>query len=90
MLWRIRDFGGGAVYGPSSQLFYVRKALVVFVWACVPLSGGNKKEAERELSASVCGWLDSLQCAVPGACVMMVATHTDCAPKKDVEVIPSL
>ena len=76
--FKIKDLAGQAVYGISNQFFLVERALFVLVWRIVP---NLKKQATflEDVQQMVIPWLDTLELRVPGASVVIVATHIDCA-----------
>eukprot|EP00960_Hanusia_phi_P042329 755439-Hanusia_phi.AAC.1 len=75
----VMDFGGQAVYGKSNQYFIVRRALYLLVWS---VRRGEERD-EQELRAMMSYWLRAIQARVPGASVMMVATHIDLAESSE-------
>lgn len=61
----VQDFAGQEIYYATHQLFMSKRAAYLLVW-----------DASREdVEAQVEPWLDSLQANVPGALVLLVATH---------------
>ena len=86
MSWRLRDFGGGKLYDQTHEFFLAKKAMTVLVWACVPLAERDRQQTGDELCTAVCDWLDNIHCSSPGACIILVATHIDCAPPEDVDL----
>eukprot|EP00960_Hanusia_phi_P012987 379667-Hanusia_phi.AAC.2 len=80
----VMDFGGQAVYGKTNQYFIVRRALYVLVWN---VRRGKKTEEDSdtlmELKAMISYWIRAIQARVPGAVVMLVATHIDLAENEE-------
>jgi hypothetical protein len=61
----VQDFAGQEIYYATHQLFLSKRAAYLLVW-----------DASRDdVEAQVEPWLDSLQANVPGALVLLVATH---------------
>jgi len=78
--FEIFDVAGSAVFSVTHQLVLMRRAVYMFVWKIRKGINGQLAEwQERELRESVTEWVDSLQHKVPGASLLIVATHTDLA-----------
>lgn len=78
--FEIFDVAGSAVFSVTHQLVLMRRAVYMFVWKLRKGINGQLAEwQERELRESVTEWVDSLQHKVPGASLLIVATHTDYA-----------
>jgi Leucine-rich repeat (LRR) protein len=101
LVFRTKDLAGQLVYDLSNQFFLVNRALYILVWRIVPGSrrgGGHESKSGKVGGESVSGkrtsevakemvstWLDNLQVRVPGASVLLVATHVDVATQDEVE-----
>ncbi|EKX37649.1 hypothetical protein GUITHDRAFT_116126 [Guillardia theta CCMP2712] len=85
----VMDFGGQEVYGKTNQYFIVRRALYLLVWNVRTtrdeMSAGGAAGSMKELRAMISTWLRTLQARVPGASVMLVATHIDIAGQSEIE-----
>ena len=68
------DLGGQDVYSSSHQFFLVPRALYIVAWR---IQSGRQDGKELELMVN--NWLDALQVRVPGASILLVATHIDLA-----------
>ena len=86
LVFKIKDLAGQAVYSMTNQFFLVRRAIFVLVWRVVrPASVAGADEFEREVTEMVSTWLDAVHYRVPGARVVIVATHVDCATPGEVD-----
>ena len=83
--FNIRDLAGEVVYKLSHQYFLVKKAIFVLVWRVIPKISCELDTFEEEVSDMVTDWIDSVQLRVPGARILVVATHIDCAHESEVE-----
>jgi GTPase SAR1 family protein len=83
--FNVRDLAGEAIYRLSHQYFMVKKALFVLVWRVIPKISGNLHPFEEEVYAMVTEWLETVQLRVPGARILIVATHIDCAHESEVD-----
>lgn len=61
----VQDFAGQEIYYATHQLFLSKRAAYLLVW----------NASREDVEAQVEPWLDSLQANVPGALVLLVATH---------------
>jgi hypothetical protein len=61
----VQDFAGQEIYYATHQLFLSKRAAYLLVW------NASKEDVEEQVEP----WLDSLQANVPGALVLLVATH---------------
>jgi len=87
LVFQIKDLAGQAVYAMTNQFFLVRRAIFVFVWRVLRPAdvAASADEFEREVTAMVLTWLDAVHFRVPGAQVVLVATHIDCAAPAEVD-----
>jgi hypothetical protein len=83
--FNVRDLAGEAIYRLSHQYFMVKKALFVLVWRVIPKISCNLHPFEDEVYAMVTEWLETVQLRVPGARILIVATHIDCAHESEVD-----
>eukprot|EP00960_Hanusia_phi_P036536 752375-Hanusia_phi.AAC.1 len=89
LTFEVMDFGGQAVYSKTNQYFIVRRALYVLVWA-VRRHSKNQTDAEEgspassNLKSMISFWMRAIQARVPGASVLLVATHIDLAENEGV------
>lgn len=80
----ILDIGGQSLYSTLHQYLLSRRAVYGLVWRLARLQNSNessieyKDEMER-VAAPVLTWMQDLQLRVPGAFVVLIATHSDCA-----------
>ena len=84
--FQITDLAGQAVNGVANQFFLVRRAIIAVVWRILPLvsrEGGGG--AQGLVSEMVSKWLVAVQRRVPGASILLVATHVDCATAEEVQ-----
>jgi GTPase SAR1 family protein len=79
----VKDLAGQDAAGVWNQLFLVKRAIYVLVWRVLPRT--DSREALREVSEMVSDWLDTVQLRVPGAHVILVATHVDSATEDEVD-----
>ncbi len=87
LIFHIKDLAGQAVYSLTNQYFLVRRAIYLLVWR-VDIVDKGKSDAElweKQISHMVLTWLESLQLRVPGASILLVVTHIDCASKKELD-----
>jgi len=80
----VKDLAGQDVAGVWNQLFLVKRAIYVLVWRVIPRAAASQ-DTLHEVSEMVSTWLDSLQMRVPGAHVLLVATHVDSATEDEVD-----
>ena len=74
------------MYGLSNQIVLVRRAIYMLIWRVLPGDVGTDREAfERQLSGMVVTWMRAIQLRAPGASILLVATHIDCAEPKEVD-----
>jgi hypothetical protein len=86
-LWfRVLDLAGQAVYEQTHQFFLLQRAVYLLVWRAFPLADDRR----GVLTDRVRHWMDSLQLRVPGACVMLVATHIDSVDAAAVDALCSV
>ena len=67
------------------QYFMVKKGLFVLVWRVIPKISCNLYPFKDEVYAMVIEWLETVQLRVPGARILIVATHIDCAHESEVD-----
>ena len=84
---RFLDLAGQQVYACTNQFFLVPRALYIIAWRVLDPSRtgehvGNQEKA-RELESMILNYMEALQIRVPGASIVMVATHIDAAAGKD-------
>jgi GTPase SAR1 family protein len=72
LYFNIKDLAGQSVYSLSNQFFLVKRAIYVLVWRVE--RGGTEKSTKN----MVLTWINTLQLRIPGAIVLLVATHIDC------------
>ena len=87
LVFQIKDLAGQAVYAMTNQFFLVRRAIFAIVWRILRPAdvASSADEFEREVAAMVTTWLDAVHFRVPGAKVVLVATHIDCATPAEVD-----
>ena len=79
--FQILDIPGVYVYNTTHMLFLMRRAVYIFAWCIRDTEElGELPEWEQlELERMVHSWIDSLHHRVPGASLVIVATHLDLA-----------
>ena len=85
LVFQVKDLAGQAVYTLTNQYFLVRRAIFALVWRVLAPQAGSQVQVEQQVSEMVSIWLDSMQLRVPGATVVLVATHIDCATEAEVK-----
>lgn len=69
-----------------AQFFLMNRAIYVLVWRVVASGATDDDEAvKQQVSVMITDWMEALQLRVPGAHVVLVATHIDCAPPHEVD-----
>ena len=79
----VYDMAGQSIYKDTHTYFVGRRAIYVFVWSFVP--NVSASDLHLRFKAMVESWIDTLQFRVPGATVMVVATHSDCVTKAEID-----
>jgi len=84
ILFTVYDMAGQSVYRDTHTFFVGRRAIYVFVWRIsVELSSSNLND---ELNDMIESWIDTLQFRLPGASIMIVATHASGVPFEEVTI----
>ena len=86
LVFNIKDLAGQAVYSLSNQFFLVPRAIFALVWRVLPTMSADQESFELEVADMISTWLDAIQLRVPGATVVIVATHIDCAAPSQVDL----
>ena len=76
----VYDMAGQSIYKDTHTYFVGRRAVYIFVWRFIV----SEKNLEQIIDNMVGSWIDTLQFRIPGASVMVVATHVDCATKDEI------
>ena len=86
---RFLDLAGQSVYGCTNQFFLVPRALYIIAWRVLkPARSDHAIDLSpkmRELEGMIVNWMSSLQVRVPGASMVLVATHIDAASSEEVD-----
>ncbi len=76
----VYDMAGQSIYKDTHTYFVGKRAVYIFVWRFM-VSGDS---LGRIIENMVESWIDTLQFRIPGASVMVVATHADCATAAEI------
>lgn len=73
---KIKDLSGQTVYAVTNQRFLVRRALYVLTWRLLSESR-TPFGVNAEIRMTIEWWMDYVHSKVPGAQILLVATHKD-------------
>ncbi len=85
LLFRVKDFGGLTVYELTNKMFMVQRAIYVLVWRVQKGHAATADARDSQNEQMVGEWMEKLSSRVPGASVVLVATHVDCCSADEVQ-----
>ncbi len=85
----VYDMAGQSLYRDTHTYFIGRRSLYVFIWKCKNLSNLQRSDTSKTKSFlvdMVSAWIDSLNFRIPGASIVIVATHADSVSESDAQI----
>ncbi|KAJ1489074.1 hypothetical protein T484DRAFT_1781069, partial [Baffinella frigidus] len=85
LTFKVYDLGGSPMYDATNAFFLSPAAVILLVFRVKPASTFKDEDAIAEdAHLSSLRWLTTVHLSAPGATVILVGTHIDCADPPDV------